>query len=238
MVSERVYTDLNNLLNDRDIDAVSVCTGNSTHESIVIACAEAGKNILCEKPMAMNVEQAQNMYNAVKRSGVIFMMGFVNRYRQESILIREFTESGNFGNIYHARCGWVRRRGTPKGWFTDVTKSGGGAVIDIGVHVIDLTWYFMGKPKPVAVSGVVHRGIGNYRTKCVQNWVATEQNDSPMTTEDAATALIRFENGASLSVDVSWAINGKEEKCFPGYMELRVVQVLTRSNCMVKKTGI
>ncbi len=210
----RIYTDMQELLADKEIDAVSICTGNSTHESIVTACARAGKHILCEKPMAVSVEQAQRMQDEVEKAGVIFMMAFVNRYRQESRIIREFVDQGKLGDIYHARCGWIRRRGTPRGWFTDVKKSGGGPVIDIGVHVIDLTWYMMGKPRPISVSGVVHHRIGNYHTRCVSSWIAGEQSDMPVTTEDSATALIRFENQVSMSVDVSWAINGREQDMF------------------------
>ncbi|MDE7219840.1 MAG: Gfo/Idh/MocA family oxidoreductase [Oscillospiraceae bacterium] len=210
----KVYTDMHALLADGEVDAVSICTGNSTHEGIVTACARAGKHILCEKPMAVSAEQARRMQDEVKKSGVTFMMAFVNRYRQESRIIREFVDLGKLGDVYHARCGWIRRRGTPRGWFTDVKKSGGGPVIDIGVHVIDLTWYMMGKPRPISVSGVVHHRIGSYQTKYVNSWVAGEQSDLPVTTEDSATALIRFENQVSMSVDVSWAINGREKDMF------------------------
>lgn len=210
----KAYSVLEDLLNDEDIDCVSICTGNVSHESLVIAAAKAGKNILCEKPMAISVQEAENMKKAVEESGVTFMMAFVNRFRQESIIISELLEQQRFGQIYHARCGWVRRRGTPSGWFTDKSKSGGGAVLDIGVHVIDLTWYLMGRPRPVSVSGVTHRQIGAYETRSVKGWAAAGAKNGVFDNEEAATALIRFENGASMSVDISWAINGKEEKMF------------------------
>lgn len=210
----KAYSVLEDLLNDEDIDCVSICTGNVSHESLVIAAAKAGKNILCEKPMAISVQEAENMKKAVEESGVTFMMAFVNRFRQESIIISELLEQQRFGQIYHARCGWVRRRGTPSGWFTDKSKSGGGAVLDIGVHVIDLTWYLMGRPRPVSVSGVTHKQIGAYETRSVKGWAAAGAKIGVFDNEEAATALIRFENGASMSVDISWAINGKEEKMF------------------------
>lgn len=210
----KAYSVLEDLLNDDEINCVSICTGNVSHESLVIAAAKAGKNILCEKPMAISVQEAENMKKAVEESGVTFMMAFVNRFRQESIMLAELMEQGRFGEVYHARCGWVRRRGTPSGWFTDRSKSGGGAVLDIGVHVIDLTWYLMGRPRPVSVSGVTHRRIGAYETRSVKGWAATGAKNGVFDNEEAATALIRFENGASMSVDVSWAINGKEEKMF------------------------
>ncbi|MFR5966976.1 MAG: Gfo/Idh/MocA family protein [Oscillospiraceae bacterium] len=210
----KAYDKFEQVLADKEIDCVSICTGNVSHEGLVVEAANAGKNILCEKPMAISVQEAENMKKAVEDNGVTFMMAFVNRFRQESILLSESREAGRFGDIYHARCGWVRRRGTPSGWFTDHSKSGGGAVLDIGVHVIDLTWYLMGRPKPVLVTGVTHRQIGSYETRSVKGWAATGAKNGVFDNEEAATALIRFENGASMSVDISWAINGREEKMF------------------------
>lgn len=210
----KAYSVLDELLADADIDCVSICTGNVSHEELVIAAANAGKHVLCEKPMAISVKQAERMREAVERNGVTFMMAYVNRFRQESILLSEMQQQGRFGEVYHARCGWVRRRGTPSGWFTDKSRSGGGAVLDIGVHVIDLTWYLMGRPRPVSVSGVTHKRIGSYTTRSVKGWAAAGASNGVFDNEEAATALIRFENGASMSVDISWAINGREEKMF------------------------
>lgn len=210
----KAYSELDKLLADEDINCVSICTGNVSHENLVIAAAKAHKNILCEKPMAISVQEAENMRRAVEENGVTFMMAFVNRFRQESIMLAELREQDRFGEIYHARCGWIRRRGTPSGWFTDKSKSGGGAVLDIGVHVIDLTWYLMGRPRPVSVSGVTHKHIGAYETRSVKGWAAAGAKNGIFDNEEAASALIRFENGASMSVDISWAINGKEEKMF------------------------
>lgn len=210
----KAYSVLDELLSDPEIDCVSICTGNVSHKELVIAAAKAGKNILCEKPMAISVEEAEEMKAAVEENGVTFMMAFVNRFRQESILLSELQQAGKFGEIYHANCGWIRRRGTPSGWFTDRAKSGGGAVLDIGVHVIDLTWYLMGRPRPVSVSGVTHRRIGAYETRSVKGWAAAGARNGVFDNEEAASALIRFENGASMSVNISWAINGKEEKMF------------------------
>jgi predicted dehydrogenase len=210
----KAYSSFDDVMSDSEIDCVSICTGNVSHEELVIQAANAGKSILCEKPMAISVEQALNMKAAVDQNNVTFMMAFVNRFRQESIMLSELREQGRFGEIYHARCGWIRRRGTPSGWFTDKSKSGGGVVLDIGVHVIDLTWYLMGRPKPVSVSGATHTRIGSYETRSVKGWAAAGARNGVFDNEEAATALIRFDNGASMSVDISWAINGKEEKMF------------------------
>ncbi len=206
---EQVVKDFNELVLLDEVDAVSICTGNSVHESATLAAANAGKHILCEKPMAMNVAEAESMLKAVKENGVTFMMGFVNRFRADSKVIADLKDAGKFGEVYYGKCAWMRRRGTPLGWFTNLAKSGGGPVIDIGVHAIDLTWYFMGRPKPVSVSAVTYDKIGNYKTKGIGRWVALDAEDIVFETEDSAAGLIRFENGASMTFDVSWAINSK-----------------------------
>jgi len=203
-------TDFNDLLACDDIDAVSVCTWNNAHAAASVAAAKAGKHILCEKPMAMNPGEGEAMLKAARENKVTFMMGFVNRFRADSKVIKTIAQSGRLGEIYYAKAGWLRRRGTPLGWFTDVSKSGGGPVIDIGVHVIDLTWYFMGKPKPISVSATTFSKIGDYQTKGVNRWTAFDTDNLAFNTEDSANGLIRFENGASMNFEISWAINGKE----------------------------
>lgn len=205
---KHVATSLQDLVAMDELDAVSVCTWNNSHAEGVIAAAKAGKHILCEKPMAMNVAETEAMAKAVRDSGVTFMMGFVNRFRAESEIIKNFAEQGKFGEIYYAKTGIIRRRGTPLGWFTDLSKSGGGPVIDLGVHAIDVTWYFMGKPTPISVSATTYSKIGDYQTKGVSRWEAYDTDDLVFETEDSAAALIRFSNGASMNLDVSWALNG------------------------------
>jgi predicted dehydrogenase len=207
---KHAVSDANDLLSIERLDAVSICTSNSSHCALGLAAAEAGKHILCEKPMAITVEEAKRMKDAAERNGIIFVMGFSNRFKSSNMMLKEMADSGRFGEIYYAKCGWIRRRGTPLGWFTNKSKSGGGPVIDIGVHVIDLTWNFMGKPNPVAVSAVTYSKIGDYKTKGVGRWVGLDGSDGVFETEDSASGLIRFENGASMTFDVSWAINGKD----------------------------
>lgn len=208
---KHAFTDYRDLLSIGEIDAVSICTGNNFHQPIAVAAANAGKHILCEKPMAMNVEEAKSMLDAKEKNNIIFMMGFVNRFRADSKVIKTFYDAGKFGEIYSAKAVLLRRRGTPLGWFTNLSKSGGGPVIDIGVHAIDLAWYLMGKPKPVSVSAVTYHKFGDYKTKGVSRWVAFDTEDIVFETEDSASGLIRFENGASMIFEVSWAINTKSE---------------------------
>ncbi len=201
--------DYRDLLSIDEIDAVSICTWNNSHAPIAIAAANAGKHILCEKPMAMTVAEAEAMADAAAKSGKVFMMAFVNRFRADSKYLKALADEGRFGEIYCSKAGWLRRRGTPLGWFTDTAKSGGGPVIDIGVHVIDLTWYLMGKPKPTRVSAQTYYKIGDYKTKGVSRWVAFDTDNLVFNTEDSAQAIIHFENGATMLFDVSWAINGE-----------------------------
>lgn len=211
---KHVATSLEELVALEELDAISICTWNNAHAEGVIAAAKAGKHILCEKPMAMTVAETEKMAAAVRESGVVFMMGFVNRFRAESEIIADFANSGKLGEIYYARTGIIRRRGTPLGWFTDLAKSGGGPVIDLGVHAIDVTWYFMGKPTPISVSATTYSKIGDYQTKGVSRWEAYDTDDLVFETEDSAAALIRFSNGASMNLDVSWAINGPDREIY------------------------
>ncbi|MFW6007049.1 MAG: Gfo/Idh/MocA family protein [Bacillota bacterium] len=204
-----VTEDINELVQEDEIDAVSVCTWNNSHAEAVIAAAEAGKDILCEKPMAMNTDEADRMLQAVEENDVIFMMGFVNRFRNSAKYIKKLADAGKLGDIYYGKAELRRRRGTPLGWFTDSSKSGGGPVIDIGVHIIDLTWYLMGRPEPVSVSASTYNKFGNYDIEGVSRWEALDTDDLVFDVEDAAAGFIRFDNGASISFDVSWAINGE-----------------------------
>jgi predicted dehydrogenase len=211
---KHVVSDFHQLVSIDEIDAVSICTGNNFHQPATVAAANSGKHILCEKPMAMNVVEAESMLNAAKHNNIIFMMGFVTRFRADSKVIKALSDAGKFGEIYSAKACWLRRRGTPLGWFTNLSKSGGGPVIDIGVHVIDLAWYFMGKPTPKRVSAVTYNKIGNYQTKGVSRWVALDTKNLVFETEDSASGLIRFDNGASLLFEVSWAINARDTGMF------------------------
>jgi len=203
------HLSLESLLSDDTIDAVSVCTWNNGHAESAIAACKAGKHVLCEKPMAMTVDEALAMEAAAKNSGKIFMMGFVNRFKTQSDIICDMRDKGEFGDIYYARTSNLRRRGTPLGWFTDKAKSGGGPVIDIGVHSIDLTWFLMGKPKPLTVTANTHYAFGDYKTKGVNRWEALDTDDPVFNVEDSASGTITCENGKSINFDVSWAINGE-----------------------------
>src|SRR5690606_32704925 len=129
------------LLADDEIDAVSVALPNAMHAPVAIAAMEAGKHVLCEKPMAMSVREAEEMAEVARRTGRTFMMHFNFRFTDEVRWLQRYIAGGNLGRIYYARTGWLRRRGIPGlgGWFTTKALSGGGPLIDLGVHRLDLT---------------------------------------------------------------------------------------------------
>lgn len=192
-----------------NIECVDVCVWNRSHAPVSIAAAKAGKAVLCEKPLALNLEHALQMEKEIAECGTLFMIGFVNRYRADVSVVREMVDSGKFGEIYQATASYVRRRGTPIGWFTDTSKSGGGPVIDIGVHAIDRTWYMMGCPKPVRISANTSNKIGNFQTKGVSRWTALDSDVTAFDTEDSAVGVIHFENGATMLFECSWALNAE-----------------------------
>lgn len=206
------FTDYRDLLARPDIDAVSVCVPNYMHKEITIAALKAGKHVLCEKPMAMTVDEAKEMLVASEQSGKILMLGFNNRFRSDVQRLKKVIETGELGDIYYAKTGYIRRRGTPFGWFTVKDESGGGPVIDLGVHVIDMTRYLMGNPRPVSVMASTYQKFGHYTLMDTDAWCSSDvkegrRSGEEFDVEDLATALIRFENGATIVVEASWASN-------------------------------
>lgn len=207
----KVFTDYNELLADPEIDAVSICTWNNTHAEISIAALHAGKHVLVEKPLCRTVEEALRVQEAVKTSGKLLQVGFVRRYDPNAQMLRQFADQGEFGELYFAKASAIRRLGNPGGWFSDIERSGGGPLIDIGVHVIDLCWYMMGRPKPVSVSANTYKKLGNRsNVRNLSFYKAADYDAEKNTVEDMANALIRFENGASLMIDVSFTLHAKE----------------------------
>ncbi|WP_054948814.1 Gfo/Idh/MocA family protein [Numidum massiliense] len=208
-----VYTDYNDLLADEMIDAVSICTWNNSHAEIAIAALEAGKHVLVEKPLCQTVAEAEQIEAAVHRSEQVLQVGFVRRFGTNVNVLKKFIDAGDLGDIYYAKTSCLRRLGNPGGWFADRERSGGGPLIDVGVHVIDLCWYLMGKPKVKSVSGNTYKKLGN--RKNVENlsyYKAADYDPDLNTVEDMANAVIRFENGASLVVDVSFTLHAKEDE--------------------------
>ncbi len=204
------YASVEDMLAAEQLDAVDVCTWNNGHAPVTIAAAKAGKHILCEKPFADSLEHALEAKAAVEEAGVRFLLGVPSRFNPQNALVREMTDKGEFGEIYYAKTSYLRRRGTPTGWFTDKRVSGGGPILDIAVHRIDAAWYMMGNPKPVRVSAAVSNRLGEFQTKGIQRWKGTPCPDNKNDTEDFGAGVIHFENGAILLFEASWAINGPD----------------------------
>ncbi|WP_239618557.1 Gfo/Idh/MocA family protein [Cohnella mopanensis] len=216
--ADKTYTDYEELLADPDIDAVSICTWNNTHAPISIAALKAGKHVLVEKPLCRTVEEALEVERTVRSTGKLLQVGVVRRYDDNVQMIREFAANGEFGELYYAKASMIRRHGNPGGWFADVERSGGGPLIDIGVHVIDLCWYLMGRPKAVTVSANTYKKLGNRsNVQYLSHYKAADYDATKNTVEDMANAIIRFENGASLMVDVSYSLHAKQDE---GYVKL------------------
>lgn len=216
-----VYTDFRELLKDESIDSVDICTPNYLHSIIAVAAFEAGKHVFCEKPDAVNVEEVLKMNRAAEKAGKTLMIMRNNRFSEGSQYAKKFIESGAMGEIYCGRCGWQRRRGIPGkgGWFTTKAESGGGPLIDLGVHMIDLAIWLMGSPKPVTVTGSTYRKFADSDTSdSVNSDFGDKVSDGTFDVEDLAMGTIRFDNGAQLQIEFSWASNIKKENRF---VELR-----------------
>lgn len=210
---ERLYTKAEDMLALPEIDAVSVCTWNAAHAPCTIAALNAGKHVLCEKPMAMSVEEGLAMQEAAEKNGKLLMIGFVRRYGNDCKILKDFIDNDHFGDLYYTKATYLRRNGNPGGWFGDLRYSGGGPLIDLGVHVIDLVRYLLGNPKPVSVYAATFKklldrpGIKDKAGYTPSHAIPDLKCD----VEDMATALIRFDNGAVLNVEASFSLNVKSD---------------------------
>jgi predicted dehydrogenase len=167
--------------------------------------------------MTTNVADAKAMLAKAKETGKLLMCGHNQRFTPECQRAAELVEDGVLGEVYHGRCGWIRRRGIPGlgGWFTTKELSGAGPLYDIGIHLLDRTWYMMGRPKPVAVSGVTYAKFNDIESYvCTNMWSGPRRLDGTKDVEDFASALVRFENGASLQIEISWAANRADQGCY------------------------
>ena len=152
----KYMTDYKELLKDEEIDVVHVCTPNVSHSPITVAAFEAGKNVMCEKPMAHTTEAAQEMMDAWKKSGKKFTIGYQNRFRKDTQMLHEACQAGDLGEIYFAKAHAIRRRAVPTwGVFPNKVKQGGGPLIDIGTHALDITLWMMNNYEIDSVTGSV-----------------------------------------------------------------------------------
>lgn len=210
---KNLYLEVNEFLANEQVDAVSICTWNNSHAEIAIKALQKNKHVLLEKPLSLTLDEAYAVGAAVEESKKILQVGYVRRFATNVGVLKKFIDAGELGEIYYAKASCIRRLGNPGGWFSDVKKSGGGPLIDLGTHMIDLCWYLMGKPKPVSVSGNTYKRIGNRaHIENLSFYKAADYNAEHNDVEDLANALIRFENGASLYVDVSFTLHAKQDE--------------------------
>ncbi len=212
---ERRYPDIDSMLKDLpELDAADVCVWNCSHAECSIKALNAGLHVLCEKPMAYNTEQAVQMQEAAKKNNKLLMIGFVLRFSDDAKIAKDFIDQGYLGDIYYAKAQYIRRHGNPGGWFGDSSRSGGGPLIDLGVHVIDFVRYLKGKPKAVSVYGATFQKLydrKNIRSQKAYRSSGAAEHDI-CDVEDLATALIRFEDGSVLSVEASFSLNIKNDE--------------------------
>lgn len=218
--STRVCASLQELLAIREIQAVVVAVPNHHHAEAAIQALEAGKTVLLEKPMAMNTAECDRILQTLERTQGRLQMGFVCRGTPASRTVREFIQAGRFGRIYHIKASLYRRRGVPGlgGWFTTKAQSGGGPLIDLGVHVLDLALYLGGNPVPERVSGVTYANFGVRMKDYVYTdmWAGPPKLDGTCDVEDHATALIRCAGGLTIELNVTWAMNVPESRLANG----------------------
>ena len=209
----KTYTDYRKMLRDNSFSAVSVCAPNFLHCDATIRAMEAGKHVLCEKPMALNLPHAQRMYSAAKKTKKVLMIAMCYRFGAEGRLLKSIIDSGKLGGIYHSHVSLLRRRGIPGlgGWFTTKSRAGGGPLIDIGVHALDLTIWLMGNPEPVTVSAATYTKFGDKKDYTYVSMWGKPVPGGVFDVEDYATALLRFKNDATLTLECSWAANIPEE---------------------------
>ncbi len=201
----RVYTDYKKLLRDETIEAVHVLTPNRSHSFITVDSLHAGKHVMCEKPMAKTAADAKLMLDAARETGKVLTIGYQNRFRPDSIYLKKCCENDELGEIYYAKAHAIRRRAVPTwGVFLNEYEQGGGPLIDIGTHALDLTLWMMNNYEPKMVMGSVYKKLGD-QTQTANAW--GDWDPKEYTVEDSAFGFITMKNGATIVLESSWALN-------------------------------
>ena len=202
-----VCTDYKELLAIEDIEVVHVLTPNREHAQITVDALYAGKHVMCEKPMAKTAEGARQMVAAAKATGKKLAIGYQHRMKPQALYAKEYIDSGAMGEIYYANCYAIRRRATPNwGVFLDAEAQGGGPIIDIATHSLDLTLYLMNNYEPEMVVGKTHKKLDHPEAGNI--WGDNGVSTTPL--EEAACAFIRMKNGATIMLETSWSLNTDE----------------------------
>ncbi|HID11632.1 MAG TPA: Gfo/Idh/MocA family oxidoreductase, partial [Candidatus Latescibacteria bacterium] len=199
------YIDYEDLLARKEVDAVVVALPTYLHKPVTVAAFEVGKHVLCEKPAAMNTAEVEEMLSARDQAGKKLLIGLTQRFRNSSHVLKEHIEAGELGEVYYAKCGYLRRSGIPGmgSWFTRRDQAGAGAIFDIGVHALDLAMWLMGEFRPKEVLASSYAKFGPLG-KGAGGWGFPEP-DGPFDVEDLGSAFIKMESGATVFLEVSWA---------------------------------
>lgn len=210
----KVYEDYHELLKDKDIEVIHVCTPNNSHKDITVAALDSGKHVMCEKPMAKTTKEAQEMIDAALRNNKKLTIGYQNRFRADSQHLHKLTQRGDLGEIYYGKAQAIRRRAVPTwGVFLDEEKQGGGPLIDIGTHALDLTLWMMDNYEPESVMGSTFHKLGK-KENAANAWGSWDPEQFKV--EDSAFGYIKMKNGATIILESSWALNSldvDEAKC-------------------------
>lgn len=208
----KVYQDYHDLLADPNVEVVHICTPNVSHSEIAIAAFEAKKHVYCEKPMSHSPIEALKMVEAWKKSGMQFTVGYQNRFRPEVQNLHAACEAGDLGDIYYGKAHAVRRRGVPTwGVFMDKAQQGGGPLIDIGTHALDITLWCMNNYDIDSVTGSVFYKLGGLQQATEGNLFGPWNPDT-YEVEDSAMGFIKMKNGATINLEASWALNILESR--------------------------
>ena len=208
----KVYTDYRELLADPEVEVVHICTPNVSHSEIAVAAFAAKKHVYCEKPMSHDTAEAEKMVEAWKESGMQFTVGYQNRFRQEVQNLHAACKNGDLGEIYYGKAHAVRRRGVPTwGVFMDKEAQGGGPLIDIGTHALDITLWCMDNYDVDRVSGSVFYKLGGLKQATEGNLFGPWDPET-YEVEDSAMGYITMKNGAAISLEASWALNMLESR--------------------------
>jgi len=206
---KKLSTKADDLINDPDIDIIDICTPNNYHAPLAIAAMRAGKHVLCEKPLAPNPAAIRDLIAARDATGKMLMTAQHFRFSGLAKAMKAELDTGVLGDIYHARSWMLRRAAAPtRPGFILKEHATGGACIDIGVHILDLTLWFMGNPKPISVTGVSRTELA-HKPGAFSIWGGLIPQE--MNVEEFASAFVRFDNGATLILEVSWLLHHDTE---------------------------
>ena len=221
---KRSYYDPTQLFADTDVTGVIVCVPNFLHRGLAIEALKAGKDVLLEKPMGLDQAECDQINRTAESAERIVQIGFVHRYTAVGLAAAEAIAAGQLGTIYHAKAHYLRRRGVPGlgRWFTQRSLSGGGALIDLGVHLIDLALHLMGDLRPTRVSASTYSKFGCRMQDYVYErmWAGPPDFSGSCDVEDSVHALVHFDQGATLDLQVAWAMNIPDETVADNLMGL------------------